>query len=39
MVAAEGDGGENVFCVAGNYDADRDLAVIGSVSGVNGAAA
>ena len=39
MVAAEGNGGENVFFVAGNYDADRDLAVVGAVGGIEGAAA
>ena len=39
MVAAEGNGGENIFFVARNYDADRDLAVIGAVGCVEGAAA
>jgi hypothetical protein len=39
VVAAEGDSGENVFFVAGNYDADRDLAVVGAVGGIEGAAA
>jgi hypothetical protein len=39
VVAAEGNGGENVFFVAGNYDADRDLAVVGAVGGIEGAAA
>jgi hypothetical protein len=39
MVAAEGDGGENVFFVTGNYDADRDLAVVRAVGRVEGAAA
>jgi hypothetical protein len=39
VVAAEGNGGENVFFVAGNYDADRYLAVIGAVGCVEGAAA
>ena len=39
MVAADGNRGENVFFVARNYDADRDLAVIGAVSCVEGTAA
>jgi hypothetical protein len=39
VVAAEGNGGENVFFVAGNYDADWDLAIIGAVGCVEGAAA
>ena len=39
MVAAEGNGGENVFFIARNYDTNRDLAVIGAVSCVEGAAA
>ena len=37
--AAEGDGGEDVVGVAGKNDADRDLAVVGAVGGVEGAAA
>ena len=39
VVAAEGNGGENVFFVARNYDADRNLAVVGAVGRVEGAAA
>src|SRR5450759_4375259 len=39
MVAAEGNGGEHVFFVARNDDADRDLAVIGAVGCVERAAA
>ena len=39
MVAAEGNGGENVFFIAGDYDSDRNLAVIGAVSCVESAAA
>jgi hypothetical protein len=39
VVAAEGNGGENVFFIARNYDTNRDLAVIGAVSCVEGAAA
>jgi hypothetical protein len=39
VVAAESNGGEHVFFVAGNYDSDRDLAVVGAVGCVNGAAA
>jgi hypothetical protein len=39
MVAAEGNGGANVFFVAGNYYSDWDLAVVGAVGGVDGAAA
>ena len=39
MVAAEGNGGENVFFVARNYDANRDLTVIGAVGCVESAAA
>lgn len=39
MVAAEGNRRENVFLVARNYDADRNLAVIGAVGCVEGAAA
>ena len=39
MVAAEGNGGENVFFIAGDYDSDRNLAVIGAVGCVEGAAA
>jgi len=39
MVAAEGDRGEHVFFIARNYNADRNLAIIGAVGGVEGAAA
>ena len=39
MVAAEGNGGKNVFFVARNDDADRYLAVIGAVGCVESAAA
>jgi hypothetical protein len=39
VVAAEGNGGEDVFFVARNYDAYRDLAVIGTIGGIEGAAA
>ena len=39
MVAAQGNGGENVFFVARNYYADRNLAVIGAVGCVEGPAA
>ena len=39
MVAADGNGGENVFFVARNYDSDWDLAIVGAVGRVEGAAA
>jgi hypothetical protein len=39
VVAAEGNGGENIFFIAGNYDADRDLTVIGAVGCIEGATA
>ena len=39
MVAAEGNRGENVFLIARNDDADRNLAVIGAVGCVESAAA
>jgi hypothetical protein len=39
VVTAEGNGGEHVFFVAGNYDSDRNLPVIGAVGRVEGAAA
>ena len=39
MIAAEGDGGEHVFFIARNYNADRDLAIVGAVGGIEGAAA
>ncbi len=38
MVAAQGNGGEDIFFVARKYDADRDLAIIGAVGRVEGAA-
>ena len=38
MVAAEGNGGEDIFFVARNDDADWDLAVIGAVGSVESAA-
>jgi hypothetical protein len=37
-LAAQGDGGDHVVIVAGKNDADRDLAVIGAVGGIEGAA-
>ncbi len=39
MVAAEGNSGKNVFLIAGNYDTDRNLTVIGAVGCIEGAAA
>jgi hypothetical protein len=39
VVAAQGNRGENVFFVAWNYDADRNLAVIGAVGCIESAAA
>jgi len=39
VVATEGDGGQHVFFVARNYDANRDLSIIGPVSRVERAAA
>jgi hypothetical protein len=39
VIAAEGNGGENVFFIAGDYDSDRNLAVIGAVSCIESAAA
>jgi hypothetical protein len=39
VIAAKGDGGEHVFFVPRNYDADRNLAIIGAVGRVEGAAA
>jgi len=39
VVAAESNGGENVFFIARNYDPNRDLAVVGAVGCVEGAAA
>src|SRR5882757_8586167 len=38
-LAAQSDGGENIVGIAGEYDADGDLAVIGTVGGVKGASA
>jgi hypothetical protein len=38
-IAAEGDGGENILGIAGNYNANRDLAIVGAVSGVESAGA
>jgi len=39
MLAAGGDGGDYVIVVAGDDDANRDLAVVGAVAGVERAAA
>src|ERR1700687_3088908 len=39
VVAAEPNGGENIFFVARDYDADGDLAVVGTVGCVESAAA
>jgi len=39
VVAAEGNGGENIFFIAGNYDTNRNLAVIGAVGCIEGATA
>jgi len=39
VVAAEGNGGNDVFFVAGNDDTDRNLAVIGAVGCIESAAA
>ena len=39
VVAAQGNGGKNVFLVARNYDSDGDLPVIGPVGGVESATA
>ena len=39
MVAAESNGGNDVFFVARNYDANRNLAIIGAVGRVEGATA
>jgi hypothetical protein len=39
VVAADGNGGENVFFVAGNYDPNRDLAVVGAIGCIERAAA
>jgi hypothetical protein len=37
MVAAKRNGGEDIFFVARNYDADRDLAIVGAVGCVESA--
>ena len=39
MIAAEGDGGEHVFFIARNCNANRDLAIVGAVGGIESAAA
>ena len=39
MLAAEGDGGDDIFFVARDDDADWDLAIVGAIGGVEGAAA
>jgi len=39
MFAAKSDGGENIFFVTRNHDADRHLAIVGPVGRVEGAAA
>jgi hypothetical protein len=39
MVAAEGNRGENIFFIAGNYDSDRNLTVVGAVGCIESAAA
>ena len=39
MIAAEGNGGENVFFIARNDDANRNLTVIGAVGCIERAAA
>jgi hypothetical protein len=39
MIAAQGNGGEDIFRVAGCDDSDRDLAIVRAVNGVEGAAA
>ena len=38
MLATGGDGGDYVIVVAGNDDADRHLAVVGAVAGIECAA-
>jgi hypothetical protein len=38
VFAAQGNGGENVFFIARNYDTDRDLAIIGAVGCVESTA-
>jgi len=39
MIPADRNCGENVFLVARNHDADRNLAIIGAVGGIEGATA
>jgi hypothetical protein len=39
VVAAESNGGEDIFFIVRNYDAYRDLAVIGTIGGIERAAA
>jgi hypothetical protein len=39
VVAAKGNGGEDIFFVAGNYNADRNLSVVGAVGCIKRAAA
>jgi hypothetical protein len=39
VIAADGDGSENILFVTRNYDADWNLAVVGSVGGVDSATA
>src|ERR1700727_1537441 len=38
-IAAEGDGGENIVGIAGKYNADRNLAIVGAAGGVKRARA
>jgi hypothetical protein len=39
VIAADGDGGADIFFVAGNYYSDGNLAIVGAVGGVEGASA
>ena len=39
VVAAESHDGKNVFFIARNYDADRDLAIVGAIGCIDGATA
>ena len=39
VLAADGDGGDYIVGIFGEDNADRDLAVVGTVGGVEGAAA
>ena len=39
VIAAQGHDSENVFLIARNYNPDRDLAIVGSISGIESAAA